>query len=425
MGKVKLFLYRLCHLIFPSNWLEVGLLFIALIIFGALATDLALNYRIIYDQRIPWDGYFSFDNRSIVLTGGGFERHPLSNYFFDEIRKFALWFSDGKYDADFRLILAYCSVVAVSFTLLQIFKYLRNIVRLSKVVSILLVVFTGMFSTTILLSFTPETYTYTFLILALFNYYAAKKLQDEKKLSGFALTIFAVATGGLTITNIVKVYIPILFENKLFKSWKAFGSAVLRVMISVAVFVLLFLNRLNFDASRIFEKTTEQYEKFSNPKVTPLWDMMMSWFFGGNILFSSFFTRDYHNKKGFDYKAIFMDVYSSIGSYVFVSLLLLLILWAIAKNFKNKFVLILGISFLVDIIIHCVLKFGLHTSYIYGGHFVFIYPLLVGWLLASYNKTKALYKIILGVVLLMMIYLGFNNYYRMEEFYVFLDQYYR
>ncbi|MFN8364349.1 MAG: DUF6080 domain-containing protein [Cloacibacterium normanense] len=30
------------------------------------------------------------------------------------------------------------------------------------------------------------------------------------------------------------------------------------------------------------------------------------------------------------------------------------------------------LSFFVDIIIHCVLKFGLHTSYIYGGHFIFL-----------------------------------------------------
>ena len=64
--------------------------------YGILGSYIALNYRIIFDDRIPWDAYFSFDNRSIVMTGGGFERHPLSNYFFDFIREFALWISDGK-----------------------------------------------------------------------------------------------------------------------------------------------------------------------------------------------------------------------------------------------------------------------------------------------------------------------------------------
>ena len=425
MEKIRLFFRSLLRLIFPTNGQELGILLFFIISFGVLATDIALGYRIIFDQRIPWDGYFSFDNRSIVLTGGGFERHPLSNYFFDVIRDLSLWISNGKYNADFRLVLAYCSVVAVSFSMLQIFKYLRKIINFSFSLSVLLVVFCGMFSTSILLSFTPETYTYTFLLLTMFNYYAAIKLKKDEKVSGVALTVFAVATGGLTITNIVKIYIPLLFEKTIFKSWKAFAGAALRVVISVAVFVLLFLNRVNFDAARIFSKTTEQYVKFSQPKVTPLWDMMLSWFFGGNVLFSSFFVRDYHNKKGFDYKAIFMDVYTSIGPYVFVGLLLGLVVWSLVKNFKNKFVLILAISFLFDIIIHCVLKFGLHTSYIYGGHFIFVYPLLIGWLLASFKKTSVFYKSILGIVILMFVYLGMNNFYRMQEFYEFLNLYYQ
>ena len=39
--------------------------------YGILGSYIALNYRIIFDDRIPWDAYFSFDNRSIVMTGGG------------------------------------------------------------------------------------------------------------------------------------------------------------------------------------------------------------------------------------------------------------------------------------------------------------------------------------------------------------------
>ena len=83
-------------LIFPSNLVEWILFVIFLTSYGILGSYIALNYRIIFDDRIPWDAYFSFDNRSIVMTGGGFERHPLSNYFFDFIREFALWISDGK-----------------------------------------------------------------------------------------------------------------------------------------------------------------------------------------------------------------------------------------------------------------------------------------------------------------------------------------
>ena len=111
----------------------------------------------------------------------------------------------------------------------------------------------------------------------------------------------------------------------------------MRVLISVSVFILLFLYRLDFKFFNFLNKSEQQYEKFSNPKVTPIWDMIMSWFFGGNMLFSGFVIKDYHNKKGFQYKALFMDVYTSWIPYAFVAAILILVLWSFAKNFKNKY----------------------------------------------------------------------------------------
>ena len=159
--------------IFPETRFELLLFLIFLSVYGILGTTIALNYRIIFDDRIPWDAYFSFDNRAIVLTGGGFERHPLANYFFNWIRELAYLFSDGKKNEIFRLVLAWCSNFAVSLSLIQIYKYLKNIITLPKKISLLILFFFSFFTTPILLSFTPETYTYTLLFLVLFNYYTA------------------------------------------------------------------------------------------------------------------------------------------------------------------------------------------------------------------------------------------------------------
>lgn len=411
--------------VFPSKKSEVAVFLFFLIAYGTLAFVIARDYRIVFDNRIPWDAYFSFDNRAIVMTGGGFERHPLSNYFFSWMKELALFISGGKMDANFRMVLALLSAFTVSLSLVQIFKYLRNIIRLPLWLSVLILVFFSIFSTNILLSFTPETYTYTLFLLCLFNYYAALKLRKEEKISGAALALATVGVGGLTITNAAKVFIPVAFEKDLFKSFKNILNAALRGIIAVAVFVLLYLYRLNFDINRIFDKTGEQYDKFSKPKITPLWDMISSWFFGGNMLFSNLIIRDYHNKKGFQYKALFMDVYSSWIPYVFVALVLILVFWSWFKNFKNKLVQILMISLLFDVIIHCVLKFGLHTSYIYGGHFVFVFPLMIGWLFYGYRNSPK-WLSLLGVLLLVItVYLGTNNFIRMEEFFTFLEKYYR
>ena len=417
--------YNFLKTLFPSSWTELFLFLFFLIFYGSIAWLVSTNYRIVFDDRIPWDAYFSFDNRAIVMTGGGFERHPLANYFFTWIRETALFFSGGKKDVNFRLALSLISALTVSLSVLQIFKYLRNIIGLPLFLNLLLVVFFSLFSTSILLSFTPETYTYTLFFLVLFNYYAALKLKKNEKISMSALTFAGISVGGLTITNIVKIYLPVLFEKDLFKSWKKVGNAVLRILFSFVVFLLLFLYRMNFDWKYIFNKTSEQYEKFSKPKVTPIWDMITSWFFGGNMLFPSFVIRDYHNKKFFDYKAIFMDVYQSYFSYLFVGTVLFLMIWSCAKNYKNKLVQVLILSFSVDIFIHCVFKFGLHTSYIYGGHFIFVVPLFLGWLLFSYRKSPKVLSLLTVFISLLFIYLGINNFYRLMEFYEFLEVYYQ
>ena len=411
--------------IFPSSKTEFLIFVFFVIFYGANAWFIAENYRIVYDDRIPWDGYFSFDNRAIVQTGGGFERHPLSNYFFSCIRDFALWISGNHYNSVFRLVLSLFSTVVIALANIQIFKYLNNIIMVPLKISLLILAFYSLFVTNVLLSFTPETYTYTLLFLSVFNYYSAGKIQDDKPVSLGATILGSVFIGGLTITNIVKVYIPFLFEKKIYWNWRKIGIAVSKIAVSAGIFAFLFLLRLDFNFQNFLSKTEEQYDKFSKPKITPLWDMISSWFFGGNILFSNYEIRDYHTKdKTFYYKALFMDVYTSVVPYVFIALLLVLIIWSIFKNYRNKLIWILAISFSIDILIHCELKFGLHTSYIYGGHFVFVYPLLLGWLFYIYRDKTISLSVLYGLLMLMTVYLGFNYFYRLGEFYQFLETYY-
>jgi hypothetical protein len=411
-------------LIFPSTGIELVVFLFFLVAYGYLGSYIAIHHKIIFDSRIPWDAYFSFDNKSIVMTGGSFERHPLSYYFFNWIRELALLFSDGKMDGNFRFALAWFSNIAVSLSVLQVFKYLKNIIQLPLIINLLLVLFFGSFSTTILLSFTPENFTYTLFLLTLFNHYSAIKLKKEEKIPALALVLSGITIGGLTVTNIIKVFIPVFFEKDIFRNWKKFGHAVLRVALVCISFILLYLNRIDFKYQNIFNKTSEQYEKFSNVKSTPIWDMISSYFFGGNILFSNFIIRDKHNMKGFDYKGIVMDVYSSWVPYIFIVVLLGLILWSYYKNLNNKLVHVLIISFLFDIVIHCIMKFGIHTSYIYGGHFVFVYPILLGWLFYAYKESPKMLSFLTVVLCILWVYLGTNNYIRMNEFFWFLERYY-
>jgi len=328
-------------------------------------------------------------------------------------------------DATFRLTLAWLSNMAISLCIVQIFKYLKNIIGLPLKITLLLVLFFGFFSTSIILSFTPENFTYSLLLLCIYNYYAAVKLRKEEKIPGSALTLAGITIGGITITNLFKVFIPVLFEKDIFRSWKKFGNAVFRVALTTVCFVFLYLLRIDFKYENIFSKTNQQYEKFSNVESIPDWDMMLSYFFGGSILFPSFMTTDKHNMKGFHFKGLLMEPYSSSFCYAFIIILLAFIVWSYFKNFKNRLVQIIAISFLFDILIHCIMRFGLHTSYIYAGHFIFVYPLLLGWLFYAYrSKPKILSFLVLAVVIL-FVFLLINNLFRMSDFFQFLDAYYQ
>lgn len=425
MSFIKTKIIRFFKLIFPSSSSEAAVFLLFFIGYGVLGSYIALHYRIIFDSRIPWDAYFSFDNKAIVMSGGSFERHPLSYYFFNWIRETALFISGGKMDSTFRLSLAWFSNMAVSLAIVQVFKYLKNIIGLPLKISLLIILFFGFFSTDILLSFTPENFTYTLLLLSLFHYYAAVKLKKDWKIAGSAMVLAGVSIGGLTITNLVKVFIPVAFEKDLFRNWKKTGNAVFRITITSLCFVFLYLFRIDFKYQNIFSKTSQQYEKFSNVESIPDWDMILSFFFGGNILFPGFMITDKHNMKGFDFKGLLMEPYSSIFSYVFIAIILILVCWSYIKNFKNKLVQILVISFLLDIIIHCMMRFGLHTSYIYGGHFVFVYPLLLGWLFYAFRKSSQIITFLTVLMGILFVFLAVNNTIRMADFFWFLNTYYQ
>lgn len=425
MSLIKTKFIHFFRLVFPSSYTELAVFLFFITCYGILGSYIAIHYRIIFDSRIPWDSYFSFDNKSILMTGGSFERHPLSYYFFNWIREFCLFISGGKMDVNFRLTLAWLSNIIITLNIVQIFKYLKNIIRLPLFYSLLIILFFGIFSTNIILSFTPENFTYTLFFLSLYNYYAAIKLKREQKTPAAALTLASITIGGLTVTNIVKVFIPVLFEKGLFKDWKKIASVILRGSIAIIIYALLYLNRIDFKYQNIFSKTNQQYEKFSNVESMPTWDMIISFFFGGNILFPSFIISDKHNMKGFHFKALYMDLYSSAFPYVFIVILLLLISWSYLKNFKNKWVQIIAISFFIDIIIHCIMRFGLHTSYIYGGHFVFVYPILIGWLFYTYRSSSKMTAFLTLTVSMLFVYLLSNNITRMSEFFWFLETYYQ
>ena len=65
---------------------------------------------------------------------------------------------------------------------------------------------------------------------------------------------------------------------------------------------------------------------------------------------------------------------------------LILILIAACINIRNKWVQLIVSYFCIDLIIHFVFRYGMNEAIIFGGHWLFIIPMLLGWLYVKIPK---------------------------------------
>ena len=425
MAKIRDMVGQWVKITLPTGRTEWLLFAVAFLVYIVLSVRIATYTTLIFDHRIPWDAYFSFDNRSIVLTGGGYERHPLSIYFFDALRQLGLVVSAGKYDASFRIFLGVCSAICMALSVLYVFKYISRVIGLAGCYALLLSAFFGLFSTSLLLSFTPENYTFTMPILLWLVLYTGLCWRNRKSENPVVMGLSAIILGGFTITNFIQPYLHAIAHKKFWTDRRSFLTQLGYGAASALVFLLLLGYRIHYNFSAFFAKTGEQYEKFSQQKSTPYWDMVFSWFWGGNMIFPAFTLMDYRSKSGFAYKAIFMDTFAAVLPNIILVLLLVLVLWAIIRGRKMIPVIQLSLIFLYAIGLHVALRFGLRSAYIYGAHFIFIVPLLLGWLLRFLEPKKHWHAGMVAFLVCLLVYFAVNNALRLQEFFDFGLRYHR
>lgn len=418
-------LLRYFKYFFPAKKEEywVGGLFF--VVFSLLGIYLSYTSSIIYHPFVPWDAYWSFDNRAIIQTGGGAERHPLSEWLFSGLKSLALFLSGDLYDAKFRCFYAVVSSLLVSLSCVQVFRYVRQIIHFGIWTAVMIVLFFAGSSTVIMLSFSPETYVWSLYFLLVYLNYVSEKWKSHAEPSVMGMSVFATVLGGITITNIIKVFLPSLFVKGVFKKISVFGGAFRKTITSLLCFLLLIGIRFYPNFSVLWEKGGEQYEKFARVRFYSFYELVFHWFFGANVLFPDFVVKDYQSKTGYPYKAIFPDIFHSSLSIFFISILILLLLFGVYLAGRNKYVGLIISLFAVDVLLHVVLRFGLDGSFVYGGHFVFVYPFLLAWTIQWVQKKIPEYSsgILLGVGIL-LVYVLINNISGLLDFIGLAQNYY-
>lgn len=390
----------------PAKRLEWFLLIAVTILYFSYSIFLALQTTVIDNPKIIYDLYFSFDH--IPMFHEGYTTR-LSHPLLYEITRPILLIGDvfiklmgvkGKTV----LSVLFCNVL-ISFSVLYIFKYLKNVLKLATKDAIVIALLFAFFSTNMVLCFTPESFTLSAFIIPFVVYYYSEKIKNNQNIHILPSAFLVLFTGGVTITNTPKALLPLLFTNEKLKTKLLKISSLCILMFGILVRLYFILQ------GNPIARGFNYYQRFSiDAHRRQAYEDIIDRFFGASIFFPSLtIDKLYHTHPMID-----IGTYSHWWQYLFVAVIYGMVVISIFRNKGNKLIWIVAGCFMVDISIHVILKFGIYDGFLYGGHWVCFIPLLIGWFYKSIPIDIRKYLFVLLFILL--IGLIFNNSMKIYEF---------
>lgn len=189
----------------PQKKEEKLLFFILLLIYLSYSIYIALSTSVIDNMSYETDIYFSYDNPLILMLGRTqISGHPLLMLFY---YPFVLIGNGLAYLVTFKaktLLFVLLSSSMISMSSVYIFRYLREIIEIKRSVAYLITLFFAFFSTNLLLSFTPESFTLSAIFLA-FIMYTISPEATERNGDNLYLTSFFVFVGLFRYLQIIFV----------------------------------------------------------------------------------------------------------------------------------------------------------------------------------------------------------------------------
>ncbi|MFV0331864.1 MAG: DUF6080 domain-containing protein [Dysgonomonas sp.] len=368
---------------------------------------------IVDNISVGTDLYFSYDNPLILEHGRTqISGHPLLIFFyypFVLIGNGLVLLTTAKVKTLFFIML---SSSMISLSCVYIFRYIRQIIELKRFTAFLFTLFFAFFSTNLILAFTPESFTLSALFLSFNVYYNSSYIKrgiSPPFISNVILADFFL--GGVTLTNMAKGVIPVLFfkEKKasILKKIIILGAVFFIILLALQIFSALVLDK-NYIGSIFAHK-----DNFTDESLTGMayLQMIFSHFFGAPIFLSEIFSYN-TIRNGIPY--LVEGDYRLWWQYLFMSLICVFVVASFIRNYKEPFVQMIFLLFLVDIVIHCIIRFGINEPFIYGAHWIYCVPLLLGWLYKKLKDKQA--KVFLIIISCMFVALVINNLVRLSDF---------
>lgn len=394
---------NILHHLLPQTKKEIILL-CSLVLFYFSYSYFIITQTSIIDNPILGDLYFSFDNNTIYKCGyQSIPPHPLLRYLTSPI----IFLGDllialtGNFKAKTFLWVLFCNYMIAS-SVLFIFKYLNKVISLDNKTSTLIAISYAITPINLMLCFTPESFTISVYIITFVLYYTAYHIKSGTDIPIIEKVILSTTAAGITITNFVICTVPYLFFSKPIKS-KIKDLAILGGIIGIILIWITATQHLIADTKTRMEWFTHTSGEFYKHVIDLFW---------GSPIFSP--ELWIHKLRSDETDVISMDYYNYWWQYLMIFTITGLIIFSFIKKYKNKYVQILFLILIYNIFIHVIIKYGLDEPFMFGAHWVYIVPLLLGWLYKSFPKQKqaAVYLLYIVVFIAMLV----NNIYHLYDF---------
>lgn len=365
--------------LFPTTWIEAGLFLFFFLLYGTIGYQMLYQTELIDQPNGGAGSYLGYDNLFHLHTrGGAFDiSHPFFSLFHLLKTLLITLFTSLLKEKTSGIICLIITNLLTTGGLVLLFRYLKQIVQLTTRRACLLTLFCGSFFTTVVLSFTTETYPFSFFLLIFSLLMLSREYKLTGHLQGRTILFLTFLCGGVTLTNAAKPAMAIFLNRT--PMWHMLRTGF-KIMLPFVVCVGLFLGAYTLKSKLLTPdqpspiQTTQQLSQYFIHNETFGKQALID--FWGNTVMSTPLTQ----------QAVGNEVVLRPSDYLhswqngMMVLLLVLVTASACLNLGNRYVWLLLMYAGIDLAIHFWIRYGMNEAILFGGHWMFAIPLLLGWL---------------------------------------------
>lgn len=307
-------------------------------------------------------------------------------------------------------------VLASCYSVVFMYRILREIMELKRADSTLLTVFFFSFAHILIPTMVPDHFVFSLMLLLMTLYIVGKKMKNNDVLATWQSFLLLFFTSGMALSNGAKTILAGLFTNgkKFFKPKYIFFGILLPLL------ALFGIQRYQYEAFEVPQSVAihliEEAKKKENPEkvanhqkertkwiethqgkaagdglITKLMDVstprtqtLIENFFGESIQLH----QDYALKDLSWNRPVFVT-YSWWINYLVEIVVVLLFVMGVVKGIRSRYMLMLLSWFACDVFINLVLGFGICEVYIMTAGWAFIIPISIAYLLKGLSNRWA------------------------------------